>query len=49
LNCLRPYINTYSEKFVNDVSLLLKDEDMHNDNNKVLKYDSKTDTNVIVQ
>lgn len=42
-----PHIDTYSEKFVNDISLLLKDEDMHNDNNKVLKYDSTTDTNVI--
>ncbi|XP_029344266.1 uncharacterized protein LOC100159413 isoform X2 [Acyrthosiphon pisum] len=44
-----PHVNTYySEKSVNDVSLLLKDEDMHNDNNKVLKYDPTTDTNVIV-
>ncbi|XP_015366704.1 PREDICTED: uncharacterized protein LOC107163681 [Diuraphis noxia] len=44
-----PHIITYSDKFVKDVSLLLKDEDMLNDDNKVLKYDSTTDTNVIVQ
>lgn len=52
LNFLRPHIKTYSEKSVDaviDPSLLIKDEDIHSDNNKVLKYDPTTDTNVIVQ
>lgn len=43
-----PHTNTYSEKSVNDVILSLKDEDIHNGNDKILKYDSTTDTNVIV-
>ncbi|XP_025418951.1 uncharacterized protein LOC112689450 isoform X2 [Sipha flava] len=39
--------NTFSEKSISDLSSLLKDEDINNDNEQVLKYDKKTDTNVI--
>lgn len=43
----RTHNNIISEKSINELSSLLKDEDIHNDNNKVIKYDQKTDSNVI--
>lgn len=43
---IEPHINTNSEK--SDLSLLIKDEDIHNGNNKIMKYDPATDTNVII-
>lgn len=46
-NCFRTRPNTISEKAVNELSSLLKDEDILENNNKVIKYDPKTDTNVI--
>ncbi|KAE9530518.1 hypothetical protein AGLY_010980 [Aphis glycines] len=43
---IEPHINTNSEK--SDLSQLIKDEDIHNGNNKIMKYDPATDTNVII-
>lgn len=45
--CFRTRANTISEKSLNEFSSLLKDEDILKDNNKVIKYDPKTDTNVV--
>ncbi|KAF0769931.1 Uncharacterized protein FWK35_00002689 [Aphis craccivora] len=43
---IEPHIHRNSEK--SDLSLLIKDEDIHNGNNKIMKYDPATDTNVII-
>ncbi|CAH1709762.1 uncharacterized protein LOC114124648 [Aphis gossypii] len=43
---IESHINTNSEK--SDLSRLIKDEDIHNGNNKIMKYDPATDTNVII-
>ncbi|VVC32051.1 Hypothetical protein CINCED_3A009552 [Cinara cedri] len=39
--------NKCTEKSINDLSLLLKDEDINDTKTEVIKYDAKTDTNVI--
>lgn len=46
-NCFRTRANTIPEKSINELSLLLKDEDILKDNNEVIKYDPETDTNVV--